>query len=140
MIPKSNKDGYLPKGIHKATLNEIKERFGSSSLEPKELFEGSQSLVQLLHKHKKSIKRFLLNGSFVVSGESPKDFDCILIVRMDFAFGSPEAEKLRAAKELFGAHLFIFTEKDVSRYHRLVDFFGHDRDQKPKGLAEVILS
>ena len=139
MIPKSNKDGYLPKGIHKATLNEIKERFGSSSLERKELFEGLQSLVQLLHKHKKNIKRFLLNGSFVVSGESPKDFDCILIVQMDFAFGSPEAEKLRAAKELFSAHLFIFTEKDVSRYHRLVDFFGHDRDQKPKGLVEVIL-
>lgn len=139
MIPKSNKDGYLPKGIHKATLNEIKERFGSGSWERKKLFEGLQSLAQLLHKHKKSVKRFLLNGSFVASSESPKDFDCILIVQMDFDFGSPEAEKLRAAKELFGAHLFIFTEKDVNRCHRLVDFFGHDQDQKPKGLVEVVL-
>ena len=76
MIPRSNVDGYLPKGIYKAALNEIKERFGSSSLE---------------------------------------------------------------RKELFGAHLFIFTENDVSRYHRLVDFFGHDRDQKPKGLVEVVV-
>ena len=139
MIPKLNEDGYLPKGIHKATLEEIKQRFGSSSSERKELFKGLQSLVQLLRKHKGNIKRFLLNGGYVASGESPKDFDCILIVQMDFDFGSPEAEKLRAAKELFGAHLFIFTEKDVSRYHRLVDFFGHDRDQKPKGLVEVVL-
>lgn len=139
MIPRSNADGYLPKGIHKATLNEIKERFGNSSLERKELFEGLQSLARLLHKHKKSIKRFLLNGSFVTSSESPKDFDCILIVRMGFDFGSPEVKKLLAAKKLFGAHLFIFTEKDVSRYHRLVDFFGHDRDQKPKGLVEVVV-
>lgn len=139
MIPRFNAEGYLPKGIHKAALNQIKGRFGSSSLERKELFKGLQSLAQLLHKHKKSIKRFLLNGSFVASGESPKDFDCILVVQMDFDFGSPEAEKLLAAKEQFGAHLFIFTENDVSRYHRLVDFFGHDRDQKPKGLVEVIL-
>ena len=139
MIPKFNKDGYLPKGIYKATLNEIKGRFGSSSSERKELFEGLQSLTQLLYRYKKSVKRFLLNGSFVASGESPKDFDCILIVRMDFDFGSPEAEKLREAKKLFGAHLFIFTEKDASRYHRLVDFFGHDRDQKTKGLLEVVL-
>jgi len=139
MIPQSNADGYLPKGIHKATLNEIKERFGSSSQERKELFEGLQSLTRLLHKHKKRVKRFLLNGSFVASGESPKDFDCILIVQVDFDFGSPDAEKLLVARELFGAHLFIFTEKDASRYHRLIDFFGHDRDQKPKGLVEVVL-
>lgn len=139
MIPRSNAEGYLPKGIHKATLNEIKERFGSSSLERKELFKGLQSLAQLLHKHRKSIKRFLLNGSYITFGESPKDFDCILIVKRGFDFNSPEAEKLRAAKELFGAHLFTFTEEDASRYHRLVDFFGHDRDQKPKGLVEVVL-
>lgn len=139
MIPQSNADGYLPKGIHKATLNEIKERFGSSSQERKELFEGLQSLTRLLHKHKKRVKRFLLNGSFVASGESPKDFDCILIVQVDFDFGSPDAEKLLVARELFGAHLFIFTEKDASRYHRLIDFFGHGRDQKPKGLVEVVL-
>ena len=93
MIPRSNADGYLPKGIHKAALNEIRERFGSSSLERKELFEGLQSLARLLHKHKKSIKRFLLNGSFVASSESPKDFDCILIVRLDFDFGSPRGGK-----------------------------------------------
>ena len=70
MIPRSNVDGYLPKGIYKAALNEIKERFGSSSLE---------------------------------------------------------------RKELFGAHLFIFTENDVSRYHRLVDFLDMTGTKNPKG-------
>lgn len=139
MIPKFNEDGYLPKGIHKATLNEIKQRFGSSSAKRKELFEGLQSLVQLLRKYKGNIKRFLLNGSYVSSGESPKDLDCILIVKRDFDFSSPEIDKLRAAKRLFGVHLFTFTEEDTSRYRRLIDFFGHDRGQKPKGLVEVRL-
>ncbi len=139
MIPKFNKDGYLPGGIHKATLNEIKQRFGSGSSERKELFEGLQSLVQLLRKHKGGIKKFLLNGSYVASGESPRDFDCILILKKDFDFNFPEAEQLRAAKKLFGAHLFTFTEEDAIRYRRLIDFFGHDKGQKPKGLVEVIL-
>ncbi len=139
MIPKFNEDGYLPKGIHKATLNEIKQRFGSSSAKRKELFEGLQSLVQLLRKYKGNIKRFLLNGSYVSSGESPKDLDCILIVKRDFDFSSPGIDELRAAKRLFGVHLFTFTEEDTSRYRRLIDFFGHDRGQKPKGLVEVRL-
>lgn len=139
MIPKFNEDGYLPKGIHKATLNEIKQRFGSNSAKRKELFEGLQSLVQLLRKHKGSIKRFLLNGSYVASMEFPSDFDCILILKKDFDFNSPETERLRAAKMFFDAHLFTFTEEDAIRYRRLIDFFGHDRDKKPKGLVEVIL-
>jgi len=139
MIPRFNIDGYLPKGIHKAALSEIKQRFGSSSFERKKLFEGLQSLVQLLCKHKKDIKKFLLDGSYIAFGESPKDFDCILVVKKSFDFNSPDAEKLLSAKKLFGAHLFTFTEEDTSRYHSLVDFFGHDRAQKTKGLVEVVL-
>ena len=139
MIPKFTEDGYLPKGIHKATLKEIKQRFGSSSPEREELFKGLRALAQLLHKHKRNIRKFLLNGSFVTLGESPRDFDCILIVEEGFDFDSPEAKKLHAAEKLFGAHLFTFTEEDVVWYRRLIDFFGHDRDQKPKGLVEVTL-
>lgn len=137
MIPRFNQDGYLPKGIHKATLKEIKQRFGSGSSQREGLFKGLQSLVRLLRRHKGSIKRFLLNGSYVVSWESPRDFDCILIVKENFDFSSAEAKKLERAKELFGAHLFTFTEEDVRRHRRLTDFFGHDRDEKPKGLVEV---
>lgn len=139
MRPELNADGYLPKGIHKATLNEIKQRFGSSSAKRKKLFEGLQSLAQLLRNHRNKIRRFLLNGSYVASGESPKDLDCILIVKRDFDFYSPDIDKLHAAKKLFGAHLFTFTEEDINCYRRLIDFFGHDRGQKPKGLVEVRL-
>lgn len=89
MLPKSNANGYLPKGVYKATLNEIKQRFGNSASKRKELFKGFQSLVKILRKHEKRIERFLLNGSFVTDKNSPKDFDCILIVKNDFDFSSP---------------------------------------------------
>lgn len=139
MIPRFNKDGYLHKGIHKATLNEVKQRFGSNSSEREELFKGFQSLVQLLHKHRGSIKRFLVDGSFVTNKESPGDFDCILIVKMDFDFGSSAAEQIRCSKELFNGHILVAMEEDAVECHRIIDFFSHDRDGKSKGLLEVIL-
>jgi hypothetical protein len=138
-IPKFNQDGYLPQGEHRASLDEIKQIFGISSPVRKELWGGFESLVKLLQKHRENIKTFLLDGSFVTSKESPGDFDCILVLKEGFDFKSTEAEKLRNAKQLFNAHLFVFTEEDVSRIRRLVDFFGHDRDRKFKGLIEVIL-
>lgn len=139
MIPQFNETGYLPEGIHKATLNEIKHRLGSHSLRRKELFVGLQSLIRLLRKNKGSIKRFLLDGSYVTAKETPEDFDCILIVKKNFNFDSPLAKQLQAAKILFNAHLFTFMEEDVTQHRRLINLFGHDRDRKQKGLVEVIL-
>jgi len=139
MIPKFNKDGYLPKGIHQAAVNEIKQRFGSDSSKRKELFKDFQSLVQLLRKQKRSIKKFLLDGSFVTGKELPGDTDCILIVKAGFNFSSPGAKQLESAKRLFNVHLFTFMKEDAVRYHKLIDFFGHDQEGRSKGLLEVIL-
>lgn len=139
MIPDFNENGYLPKGIHMATMNEIKQRFGISTPKRKDLFKGFKSLVNLLHKHKKKIKKLLLNGSFVTNKESPGDLDCVLIVKDDFDFCSPEARQLLDAKRLFNADVVTFMEQDVNRYRRFIDFFGHDRSRRPKGLVEVIL-
>ncbi len=41
MIPPFNKNGYLKKGIHKATLAEIGKRFGSSSSKRRESLFGT---------------------------------------------------------------------------------------------------
>lgn len=120
-------------------MDEIKQRFGKGSQKREVLFRGLASLVGLLRKRKRSIKRFLLNGSFVTNKESPGDIDCILMLSNDFNFDDAEVEQLRRAKRLFGVHLFTFMEEDEAHYHRLVDFFGHSRDEKPKGLVEVIL-
>lgn len=139
MIPKFNHNGYLPKGAHKATLNEIKRRFSTNSPKRKELFEGFQVLTGLLHKHRTDIEVFLLNGSFVTAKESPEDYDCILVTKVSCKFSASEVKQLSAAKELFNAHLLIFSEEDVEEYHGFVDFFGHDPLLLPKGMVEVIL-
>lgn len=76
VIPEFNKDGYLPKGIHKTNLKVLEKRFGRGSTR---------------------------------------------------------------RKELFNAHMLFAMKEDPIEYQRIIDFFGHDRDGKSKGLVEVIL-
>jgi len=139
MIPKCNNDGYLPKGIYKATLKQIEKRFGRSNKRRKKLFQNLRALVNLSRKHKKGIERFLLNGSFVTSKKLPDDLDCILIFNDCFDMNSPDIEKLYHAKKLFNAHLFIFMKENAEQYKKLIAFFGYDRERKPKGYLEVVL-
>ena len=139
MIPRFNKNGYLPRGIHKATLNEVGKRFGTGSQQRKEIFKSVISVTRLLRKHKTDIKRFLLNGSYVTFKEAPEDFDCIVILREGFDFKSPEAKKLRRSKKLFNGHVLFVMEEDASESKQVIDFFGHDRDGKAKGIVEVKL-
>lgn len=139
MIPKFNKNGYLPAGIHKASVGEIKKRFGTNPAPRKELFNNFLAIVRLLQKQREWIKNFFLDGSFVTSKESPGDFDCILIIKDSFDFLSPEAKQLINSKKLYNCHLLIVMENDSSECKKMIAFFGHDREEKPKGLLEVLL-
>jgi len=82
---------------------------------------------------------FLIDGSFIASQDSPQDIDCILVVTNDFDFNSSPAILLQKAKTLFHAHLFMYLEKDKNKYESMIKFFGKDRNQQEKGIAEVIL-
>jgi len=139
LIPNLNKDGYLPKVIHKATIEEIEKRFGIHNPNRKELFANLNSMFNLLHKHKAQIKSLLLNGSFVSDKEEPGDIDCILIVKKDFDFDAHEARLLNNSKNLFNIHLIRLMEEDYPQISHSINFFGHDREGKPKGILEVIL-
>lgn len=139
MIPRFNKDGYLPAGIHKATVKEIKQRFGGETPKREELSQKFESLIQFLRKHKKTIERFILDGSYVTSKKDPGDFDYILIVKDDFDIFSPQAQVLLFSEKIFGAHMLFVKEDDVIGSRKAIDFFGHDRGGVIKGLVEVIL-
>lgn len=139
MLPRINKNGYLPKGIHKATPEEVEKAFGLGSERRTNLLKGFLDLMKLIRKMKDKIKMFLIDGSFIASHDSPRDIDCILILANDFDFNSPSAIQLQRAKILFHAHLFIYQEKDKGRYESMINFFSKDRNQKEKGIVEVIL-
>ncbi|HEM61061.1 MAG TPA: hypothetical protein ENO24_02125, partial [Chloroflexi bacterium] len=73
MIPNFNEEGLLPPGVHSATLEEIKERFGRENSQRRMLFEGLTRAVRNLREA--GVKRVYIDGSFVTDEPFPKDVD-----------------------------------------------------------------
>ena len=66
MIPEFNEDGYLPPGIHPATLDEIAARFGKEPELRQVQMESLRWLVDLAKRV--GVQRIIVNGSFVTYG------------------------------------------------------------------------
>src|SRR5262245_38317604 len=77
MIPDFNEDGYLPSGIHPATLDEIAARFGQESELRRVQMESLIWLVDLAKRA--GVQRIVVNGSFVTAVLEPNDVDCVLL-------------------------------------------------------------
>jgi hypothetical protein len=137
MIPELNAQGYLPPGIHRATLSELEDKFGRSTAKRREIMLNLHSLIELLEKHRHHVLRLLIDGSFITSKPYPGDVDMILVLSKVFDFDSDEAARLRRAKADLNVHLITLTEEDALEIAQALAFFGHDRAHVPKGLLEV---
>jgi len=132
MIPDYNDDGYLPEGIHRATLEEIAARFGEESELRRAQMESLRWLVDLARRA--GAERIVVNGSFVTDKLEPNDVDCVVLIGPDFPRdGAAETELLAGlpfiALELVDLEAFRqFTERT----------FATDRKMIPKGMVEVV--
>ena len=133
MIPPFNNAGYLPPGIHLATVDEVAVRFGQDSELRQVQMESLRWLADLARRAGGS--RLVVNGSFVTDRLEPNDVDCVLLIgpgfprdaaaNADLAIGLPFVNM-----ELVNPNAFReFTEKIVAT----------DRDLFPKGMIEVML-
>lgn len=133
MIPEFNEDGYLPPGVHAATMDEIAERFGASN----EIRRAQiQSLVWLVDTARRGNAIGLcINGSFVTDVEEPNDIDCVLLIPQDVS----DATVLHELQQGFPfLSLEVVTEVDEFAYFTQ-RFFASDRESVVKGMIEVIL-
>jgi hypothetical protein len=133
MIPPFNDNGYLPPGVHEASLDEIAERFGRQSEIRVAQMDSVRWLVDLALRA--GVERIVLNGSFVTSILEPNDVDCALLIGSDFP-------KTSTAKRELKAGLPFLEIEVVNRvdFDRLVDrFFATDRRHNAKGMIEVML-
>ncbi len=133
MIPPFNNAGYLPPGIHLATVDEVAVRFGQDSELRQVQMESLRWLADLARRA--GVSRLVVNGSFVTDRLEPNDVDCVLLIgpgfprdaaaNADLAIGLPFVNM-----ELVNPNAFReFTEKIVAT----------DRDLFPKGMIEVML-
>ena len=136
MIPEFDERGYLPPSVHVATLDEVRQRFGNN-VRRNELLSNFNVLLEVIRRVGAS--RLFLDGSFVTDKEIPGDIDAILVIPDDLNTASPEAGVLYEADIRFSVDLFIVLERNTNWLLRWLEFFGHDRNDEPKGLVEVTL-
>ncbi|MGA2796419.1 MAG: hypothetical protein ABSE63_02450 [Thermoguttaceae bacterium] len=133
MIPEFDARGYLPPGIHRATLEEIEQRFGRQSELRRVQMESLCWLVDMIRGTK--IKRFIINGSFATDEFEPNDVDCVLLIDEDVYLDDDKIQIL-----LDGLPFLDIQIVKQNRFNYLVEkFFATDRRKTPKGMLEVIL-
>lgn len=130
MIPLFNDNGYLPPGIHSATLDEIAERFGSGSEIRRVQMESIRWLVEIAARA--GVPRIVLNGSFATDQEEPNDVDCVLLVAPDSLLDEV------ALLELHGGVPFLELQiVEETEFQTIAQYFGTDRDRVAKGMLEI---
>jgi hypothetical protein len=78
VIPAFDAEGFLPPGVHQATLAEIRDRFGGPSGIRRAQMESVGWLIDLAARA--GVARIVLNGSFVTNIIEPNDVDCVLLI------------------------------------------------------------
>jgi hypothetical protein len=120
MIPDCNDEGYLPPGIHLATVEEIATRFGQESELRRAQMESLRWLVGLVRRA--GGQRIVVNGSFVTDKLEPNDVDCVVLIGPDFP------HDVAAEAELLAGLPFINLELvDADGFQQFTDFNSSPR-------------
>jgi len=83
-IPELNENGFLPEGIHEASIEEVRERFGRfqrTDRRPALFTKLSTYLAEV--RASGLVVAVILDGSFVTAKGEPSDIDLILVMRPD---------------------------------------------------------
>jgi hypothetical protein len=132
MLPNYNDEGYLPAGIHRATLDEIAARFGQESELRRVQMESLRWLVNAARRA--GVQRVVVNGSFVTDKLEPNDIDCVLLIGADFPHDAAAEAELLAGLPFINMELV-----DLETFQQFTDrTFATDRNLVPKGMVEVV--
>ena len=133
MIPPFNDNGYLPPGVHRATLEEAQERFGHGSEQRETLSQSLEWLVLLCRAA--GIAKILLNGSFVTDRPEPNDLDCVLLPGPEFKDDHVATRELQEGLPFMDIQ--IVDEVNYNLFREAI--FGVDRNFRSKSVVEVLL-
>jgi hypothetical protein len=131
-IPAFDDNGYLPPGIHCATLDLIAQRFGYDSELRRVQMESLRWLVGLAQRA--GMLRIVINGSFVSDAYEPNDVDCALMIGLDYPSDADADAELQQGLPFIQAEFLT----DEAFDHYVSIFFGTDRRGVAKGVVEVL--
>ena len=133
MIPQFDETGWLPPGIHPATLQEIDARFGQLSELRRVQMDSVRWMVDLARRA--GVERVVLNGSFATDIMEPNDVDCVLMVGRGFPADSAAEAELNAGLPFL--EMKLVRQTDFDEFVNVT--FASDRMGIAKGMIEVIL-
>jgi hypothetical protein len=133
--------GFLPPGEHKATWDEIVDRFGWN-IWRRQLLDGLAEGLAALAAAGCTV--VWLNGSFVTTKEEPGDFDCVWsplgVNRERLKREAPDLLDLTdhrtAQKRRYGGE-FLPNVMERSSGQQFARFFQADRDGTSKGIVII---
>jgi hypothetical protein len=133
LIPPFSDDGLLPPGIHRASLQEVAERFGQES----EIRRVQMESIGWMHDaaRRAGALRVVINGSFVSDVLEPNDVDCALLIGASFPTDA------HAEAELLAGFPFLEIQLVQEPAFRVLVgyFFATDRYHRPKGMIAIAL-
>jgi hypothetical protein len=145
-LPALLPNGYLPPGVHEATLSEVVERFGTNTPRRQVLASRLQELLSLARATRK-LQRIFIWGSFVTDKPFPRDLDVFLLMQegfdREFAALAPPQQYVfdhERARLLFEADIFWATEAvGAAVLTSWLSVYQLSRDMEQRGIVEVLL-
>lgn len=142
MIPDFDENGNLPPGVHFCSWDEFSERFGYTR-DRRRMIQGIEAVMSELKTA--GCRVFYVNGSFVTSEPSPRDFDACWDrddVDMDYlrqnapsilSFYDSKAQKSKYKGEIYPS------DQPVDESITSIELFQRDRLQRKKGIIAIDL-
>jgi hypothetical protein len=144
-LPELTTGGYLPPGLHAASLAEVGARFGDGSVARRRLARLLHDVVEAAKPYP-TIKRVLIWGSFVTAKGEPADLDYSLVVSVAHRRTAVASEHRRFlipadARRYYGVDrgYLVVWDYPLDLYMQLVDFLCHNREKAPCGVVEISL-
>jgi hypothetical protein len=140
-IPKLNKDGTLHRGVHRATVAEVRAAFGGTTARRVELMIALERALG--RAWKAGVTRILADGSFVTAKKEPRDVDLVFRVDDDFARRLGRGERdarwvAERAKDQNPKMLDVFLAVDDEEWASWISLFEQDVWFGRKGVLEVL--
>ena len=141
--PDFNPIGDLPVGVHRATLSEVIQRFGSGTLQRQTVARRLERIYNLV-QGTNQLARFIVFGSFVTNKPEPNDVDIFILMEDAFDSAQVSGEEATifdnlAAQNSEGASVFwIRRMAAIGGEQETLEHWQIKRDGTRRGIVEVM--
>jgi hypothetical protein len=142
-LPPLTQIGDLPAGVHRATLQEVLDRFGGGSLQRAVVARRLERIYGLV-RGTAHLARFVVFGSFVTATPGPHDVDVFLVMADEFERSAVQGEASlvfdhAVADAYFGASVFwVRRHAALGGVDAAVEYWQLKRGGGQRGIVEIV--